>query len=275
MWVRQGWKLHTEKKGVRIYKQTASDAAVHMIRAETEIKGSPEDFVGVGLMDTTEKLATMFAKFDPMVNGAEVRCALLSCLALPALSDGGACTYQVLAVIPPDYKPMTLPLVTVKWMRVRMSPLWDRDFVLGEYCDWLQDDDGSWCAVAAVGSVDFPECPETSSAVRGAPLWAVGRTCAFRCANVCPAPPAHTRQLPFRRRNLAHRLRVPSNENPRRDDGPVHRAGRPQGPHPQVPGEQGVGTAGHEPGSRESVRRAASPSDASEGSRPSVLKWRP
>ena len=92
VWVRQGWKLHTEKKGVRIYKQTASDAAVHMIRAETEIKGSPEDFVGVGLMDTTEKLATMFAKFDPMVNGAEVRYAWLSCLALPALSDGGACT---------------------------------------------------------------------------------------------------------------------------------------------------------------------------------------
>ena len=116
---------------------------------------------------------------------------------------------QVLRVVPSDYKYPSLPFCAVKWVRVRASPVWDRDFVYVEHCSWVKDQDGEWCAVVAVSnataaaaacraqrpqatvaaeqdgncrhcrhccrgwasqvfSVDFPECPDIYSVVRGA-----------------------------------------------------------------------------------------------------------
>ena len=111
--------------------------------------------------------------------------------------------------MPSDYKYPSLPFCAVKWVRVRASPVWDRDFVYVEHCSWVKDQDGEWCAVVAVRSataaavacraqhahsrsrgssqggyccrcrhccrrwvsqvfsVDFPECPDIYSVVRG------------------------------------------------------------------------------------------------------------
>ena len=58
----------------------------------------------------------------------------------------------MLRVVPADYKFPSLPFCAVKWVRVRASPVWDRDFVYVEHSSWVQDEDGDWCAVAAVSA---------------------------------------------------------------------------------------------------------------------------
>lgn len=71
----QGWTVRINKEGVRVYKRTDNGGdSIHMIRAATEMRGDPADFVGAGLMDTTAKFRAMFPRFDPMVVDCEVRC---------------------------------------------------------------------------------------------------------------------------------------------------------------------------------------------------------